>query len=84
MNIFEVIMSCFPYIRLTSYYAVKWSYQIQGGYFMSRKIKVKFTDFECNLLINGMNEFRNMLLSEDLPTEDVDELLLKIIDKSEK
>jgi len=25
-----------------------------------------------------------MLLAEDLPTEDVDELLLKIIDKSEK
>ena len=51
---------------------------------MSRKIKVKFTNFECNLLINGMNEFRNMLLAEDLPTEDVDELLLKIIDKSER
>lgn len=42
------------------------------------------TDFECNLLINGMNEFRNMLLTEGLPTEDVDELLLKIIDKSER
>ncbi len=49
---------------------------------MRRKIKVKFTVFECNLLINGMNEFRNMLLAEDLPTEDVDEMLLKIIDKS--
>lgn len=51
---------------------------------MSRKTKIKFTDFECNLLINGMNELRNMLLVEDLPTEDVDELLLKIIDKNEK
>ena len=51
---------------------------------MSRKTKIKFTDFECNLLINGINEFRNMLLVEDLPTEDVDELLLKIIEKSEK
>lgn len=51
---------------------------------MSRKTKIKFTDFECNLLINGMNEFRNMLLEQDLPTEDIDELLLKIIDKSEK
>ena len=49
---------------------------------MRRKVIVKFTDFECNLLINGMNEFRNMLLAEDLPTDDVDELLLKIIDKS--
>ena len=51
---------------------------------MSNKAKIKFTDFECNLLINGMNEFRNILLAEDLSTEDVDELLLKIIDKSEK
>ncbi|MBQ8767220.1 MAG: hypothetical protein IJZ16_10505 [Clostridia bacterium] len=50
----------------------------------NKKTKLKLTDFECNLIINGMNEFRNMLLAEDLPTEDVDELLLKIIDKSEK
>ena len=49
---------------------------------MERKNKIKFTDFECNLLVNGMNEFRNMLLAEGLPTEDVDELLLKIIKKS--
>ena len=48
----------------------------------NKRIKLKLTDFECNLLINGMNEFRNMLLAENLPTEDVDELLLKIIDKS--
>ena len=51
---------------------------------MGRNTKIKFTDFECNLLINGMNEFRNMLLADGLPSEDVDELLLKIIDKSEK
>ncbi len=51
---------------------------------LRKKTKLKLTDFECNLLINGMNEFRNMLLAENLPTEDVDELLLKIIDKSEK
>lgn len=51
---------------------------------MERKTKIKFTDFECNLLVNGMNEFRNMLLAEGLPTEDVDDLLLKIIKKSEQ
>ena len=50
----------------------------------NRKTKLKFTDFECNLLINGMNEFRNMLLSEGITTEDVDELLIKIISKSER
>ena len=46
----------------------------------SKKIKIKLDSFELNLLINGMNEFRNMLLAEDLPTEDIDELLLKLIE----
>ena len=50
----------------------------------SRKTKLKLTDFECNLLINGMNEFRNMLLSDGIPTEDVDEMLLIIINKSQR
>ncbi len=49
----------------------------------NKKTKLKLTDFECNLLINGMNEFRNMLLSDSIPTEDVDELLLKIIAQPE-
>ena len=49
----------------------------------NKKTKLKLTDFECNLLINGMNEFRNMLLSDGIPTEDVDELLLKILDSVE-
>ena len=48
-----------------------------------KKVKIKFTNFECNLLINGINEWRNLLLEEDKPTEDVDMLLLKIIDKAE-
>ena len=49
-----------------------------------KKIKIKVDSFELNLLINGMNEFRNMLLAKDLPAEDVDELLLKLIDTYEK
>ena len=49
-----------------------------------KKIKIKLDSFELNLLINAMNEFRNMLLAKDLPTEDVDELLLKLIDVYEK
>mgnify|MGYP003408229513 CR=1 FL=1 len=53
-------------------------------FMFNKKTKLKLTDFECNLLINGMNEFRNMLLSDGIPTEDVDELLLKIINKSER
>ena len=48
-----------------------------------KKVKISFTDFECNLLINGINEWRNMLLEIDYPTEDVDALLLKLIKKAE-
>ena len=49
-----------------------------------KKIKLKLDNFECNLLINGMNDFSDMFLAEHLPTEDVDELLLKLIDAYEK
>ena len=31
---------------------------------------MKFTDFECNLLINGIFEWRNMLLEQGKPTEE--------------
>ena len=46
--------------------------------------KIKFTEFECHLLINGINEFRNMLLEQNLPTEDVEDLLIKIINKFDR
>lgn len=41
---------------------------------------ISVDDFEHNLLINGMNDYRNDLIEEDKPTEDVDELLIKLID----
>ncbi len=47
-----------------------------------KKVKMKFTDFECNLQINGIFEWRNMLLADGKPTEDVDELILKIINET--
>ncbi len=47
-------------------------------------INLKLKHFECNLLINEMNEFRNMLISDGIATEDVDELLIKIINQSER
>lgn len=43
-------------------------------------VMIKVNDFEQRLLVNGMNHFRNDLIREDLPTEDVDDVLLKIID----
>lgn len=37
-------------------------------------------DFDHNLLINGINRFRNDLLEEEKPIEDVDRLLMRIIE----
>lgn len=45
---------------------------------------IELDEFNHNLLINGLNEFRNMLLNQDKPTEDVDNLLLKLIDAKKK
>lgn len=50
----------------------------------SKKNKLKLTDFECNLLINGMNEFRTKACSDGISTEDVDGILLKIINRTER
>jgi hypothetical protein len=41
---------------------------------------ITVNDFEQNLMVNGINEFRNMLLEQGMPTEDVDKLLIKVID----
>lgn len=46
----------------------------------TEKRVVTLDEFQHNLLINGMNEFRNDLLNAKQPTEDVDELLLKLMD----
>ena len=41
-------------------------------------------DFDHRLMVNGLNNFRNVLIKEDKPTEDVDELILKVIDAPTK
>ncbi len=45
---------------------------------------VELTEFEQRLLINGLCDFRNDLLREAKPTEDVNDLLLKVIDAPKK
>ena len=45
---------------------------------------VTLDDFEQRLMVNGLNDFRKDLLKADKPTEDVDELLLKVIDAPTK
>ena len=41
-------------------------------------------DFDHRLMVNGLNNFRKDLIKEDKPTEDVDELILKVIDAPTK
>lgn len=41
---------------------------------------IKVDSFEQDLLINGMNEFRNRVIADGISTEDLDILLMKILD----
>jgi len=48
---------------------------------MIEEIRVISVDnYEQRLMVAGLNEFRNDLLKDGKPTEDVDQLLLKVID----
>jgi len=44
------------------------------------KIVVTLDSFEQRLMVSALTDFRNDLLREEKPTEDVDVLLLKVID----
>lgn len=43
-------------------------------------VTVNLDSFEQRLVVKGMNNFRNELIRDEKPTEDVDDILLKIID----
>ena len=45
-----------------------------------QKVMVQLDNFEQRILVGAMAEKRNDLLREAKPTEDVDEILLKLID----
>ena len=44
------------------------------------KVVVTLDDFEERLLVSGLADFRNDLIRDEKPTEDVDDLILKVID----
>ena len=44
------------------------------------RYRVVLDDFEQGIVINSLLELRNNLLGDDKPTEDINELILKIID----
>ena len=45
---------------------------------------VELTNFEYRLMVGGLASFRNDLIREEKPTEDVNELLLNVIDAPKK
>ena len=44
------------------------------------KVLVTLDSFEQRLMVSALTDFRNDLIREEQPTEDVDGLLLKVID----
>ena len=44
------------------------------------KVVVTLTDFEQRLMVNGLADFRNDLIRNAKPTEDLDDLILKVIE----
>lgn len=55
----------------------------QGGNALmapDEKVVVTLDDFEQRLLVSGLADFRNDLIRDEKPTEDVDDLILKVID----
>ena len=50
----------------------------------NEKVVVELDDFEQRLMVSGLADFRNDLIREEKPTEDVDDLILKVIDAPTK
>ena len=44
------------------------------------KVVMTLDSFEQRLMVSALTDFRNELIREERPTEDVDVLLLKVID----
>ena len=45
----------------------------------AEKVVVTLDSFEQRLMVSALTDFRNDLIREEQPTEDVDSLLLKVI-----
>ncbi len=46
---------------------------------VEKKVLV-LSDAEQGLMVNGLMDFRNSLLEQDKPTEDINDLILRVID----
>ena len=45
---------------------------------------ITLDDFKQRLMVSGLMDFRNDLLKEEKPTEDINDLILKVIDAPTK
>ena len=45
---------------------------------------ITLDDFEQRLMVSGLMDFRNDLLKEEKPAEDINDLILKVIDAPTK
>ena len=45
---------------------------------------ITLDDFEQRLMVSGLMDFRNDLLKEEKPTEDINDLILKVSDAPTK
>ena len=50
----------------------------------SNRVVVALDPFEQRLMVSGLADFRNALIHDEKPTEDVDDLILKVIDAPTK
>ena len=49
-----------------------------------KKYYIAFDDFERRVVVNCMNEMRNKLIADGKYTDDLDEVLLKVIHSKQK
>lgn len=51
---------------------------------MKNDIKIKLSPYELRILVKATNEMRTDFIKNNTTTEDIDEILLKLINKYEK
>ena len=51
---------------------------------LDEKRVVTLNDYDQGLMVRGLSDFRNDALRVGMPTEDVDDLILKVIDAPTK
>ena len=59
--------------------------QIKGGFFVdTKKFEIEVDDFQHRFIIQALSEKRNELIAEGKSTDDINDLLLKVIDAKQK